>query len=170
MEKARYQRRFDRRENGREIFGPAAGHHGIDGRLLHRAGREVGRNIPDNFVRRPRRARQHPRDAQVGRRHDRQPVRPAAVEEAVSIGSSWSSTTILRAESGMSPNRTASLSGIPNSTDRDPHPGWLSGRLSPRSARPVSARHSALFHPIARSASLPPLKRISVGTVSMSSR
>ena len=70
----------------------------------------------------------------------------------------------------MSPKRTASLSGMPNSTDSDPHPGWFSGRSSPKVAFPVSARHSALFHPMVRAASLPPLKRISVGTVPMSRR
>ena len=77
---ARYQRGFDRRQHGREIFGPAAGHDGVDGRLLHGAGRKIGRNLANDLVGRPRRAGQHPGDAQVGRRHDRQAVGPAPVE------------------------------------------------------------------------------------------
>ena len=58
----------------------AARHHGVDGHLLDRARREVGRNAAHDLVRLSVGATQHAQDAVVGRRHDGKAIAPAALE------------------------------------------------------------------------------------------
>ena len=73
------QRRLGRRQHDRQIFRLAAGHHGVDRHLLDRAGLEVGRHEAQHFARIAGRAVEHGEHPRLGRRHHRQPVRPAAV-------------------------------------------------------------------------------------------
>ena len=67
-------------QHDRHVFRLAARHDGVDGHLLDRAGREVGRDLAYDFVRLALGAAQHAQDAFVGRRHDGQPVAPATLE------------------------------------------------------------------------------------------
>ena len=75
-----------------------------------------------------------------------------------------------RARIPASPKRTRSASRTPGSTEREPQPGRCAGRLSPSVGRPVRARQSSRFQPSVRPASRSLSRRISVGTVSISSR
>ena len=69
---------LDGGQHDRQVLGQAAGHHGVDGDLLDRAGHQVGRDDRDDLVRRPGRPGEHPQHPVLGGRHDRQPVGPAA--------------------------------------------------------------------------------------------
>ena len=71
----------DGREDDRQVLGAAAREHRVDRDLLHRAVHEVRRHDRDDLVGCPRGALEHPQHPGLGRRHDRQPVGPAAVEE-----------------------------------------------------------------------------------------
>ena len=74
--------RFDRGDDHRQVPGPAAGHDGVDGDLLHRGRGQVGRHVGHHLAGLPRRAGQHPRHPFLGRRHHRQAVgQPLLVEE-----------------------------------------------------------------------------------------
>ncbi len=55
---------------------------------------------------------------------------------------------------------------MPGSVVREPQPGRFSGSSAPRSARPVSARHSSRFQPTQRAVSRPFSMRTRVGTIS----
>jgi hypothetical protein len=62
------------------VFRLAACHHGIDRHFLDSTGREVGRDQPHDLVGLALSAAQHAQDALVGRRHDGEPIGPAALE------------------------------------------------------------------------------------------
>ena len=67
-----------------------------------------------------------------------------------------------------SPNFRSSESAKSGSTDKDPHPGRISGRSLPSSSTPDIASQSGRLHPTVRANSTPSCTNINVGTVSMS--
>ena len=78
-------RRLDGGQHPRQVLGLAAGHHRGDRHLLDGRLHEVGRHDRDDVGRRTSGAGQHPHDPLLGRRHDRQPVAPAAVEHHLDV-------------------------------------------------------------------------------------
>src|SRR6266851_2702225 len=78
--KALVEHRFDRRQHDRQVFRLAPRHHHVDRDLLDLRPSERRRHQPDDLLRVARGAVEHAQDALLGRRHQRQPVRPAARE------------------------------------------------------------------------------------------
>ena len=93
-------------------------------------------------------------------------VKPRA--KSASNSSSAAAMSIRRACKTSPPNRTRSLSTTSGSTLIEPQPGRNSGSSLPRSAMPVNSRHSFRTQPAVRAVSAPFLRKISVGTVSIS--
>ena len=85
-----------------------------------------------------------------------------------SNSSSAEANSICRECSIAPPKRTRSLSITSGSTLIEPQPGRNSGSSLPRSAMPVSSRHSLRCQPTVRFVSMPFSRKIKVGTVSMS--
>ncbi len=104
----------------------------------------------------------------VGGTTGRPSVQPRS--KHASISSSRSPSSIRRDARRLAPKRAASLSAIPGSTVIEPQPARHSGSPSPRSAMPVSVRHSARTQPSTRFSSWPLVTLSSVGTTSMPSR
>ena len=71
---------FDGRQDPRQVFGLASGHHRSDGDLLDGDVHEVGRHGRNDVARRSRRTRQHAHHPLLGGRHDGQAVGPSAGE------------------------------------------------------------------------------------------
>ena len=133
--------RLDGGQHDRQVLGPAAGHHGVDGDLLDGDVDEVGRHDGHDLVGRAGRALQHPQDALLGGRHHRQAVGPAPVEQrlhlVLGVGDLDAAAVQQRTaepdpqlvdEVRVDRHRAAARAGRP-------------GRSAPRSSSPVKACH-----------------------------
>src|SRR5262249_38864529 len=74
------EHRLDRGQYNRQIFRLAPRHHGVDRDLLDRRRSEPRWHEAEHFLRVARRAVEHAQNALLGRRYQRQPIRPAAPE------------------------------------------------------------------------------------------
>ena len=75
-----FEHRLDRRQHDGQIFRLTARHYRIDRYLFDGRRCQVGRSQSQNFLRIARRAVEHAQHSLLGRRHQRQPIRPAARE------------------------------------------------------------------------------------------
>ena len=130
-----------RGEHQRQVLGLAAGHHRVDRDLLDRALDEVGRHDGDDVVGRAGRALEHPQHARLGRRHDRQAVGPAAVEQRLQLV--LERRRARRGGSAARDPRTARAARRPGRGRPTAirSPDACTGRSAPRSVTPVSACH-----------------------------
>ena len=130
----RIEHRLERRDQDRHRLRPAAGHDGVDRDLLDRRLCPERRDLSDDVVRVRVDPREHRLDARLGRRHDRQPVRPARARKWASTASSESGS------SRTSEERTGAARGTitPRAASRRGAPGAgvaaCAARISIRSA------------------------------------
>ena len=159
--------RLDGGQDHRQVLGLAAGHHRVDGHLLHRGRHQVGRDGGDHVLGIAAGALQHAQHPGLGGGHDRQPVAPAPVEEGLRLVLEAGPDRSAGRGAGRPRSAPAAGRRWSGSTDNEPQPGRMSGRSRPRSDTPARSSQCVRDQPSVRATSRPSSTRSSVGTVSM---